>query len=76
MKLSRTQLAAMGEIAGSISGRLRFGNGFGRYNVALRALMMRPSPPVIREIVGDYEHWSLTEAGRLALRKEAPDARK
>lgn len=66
-RLTKTQITAMGEISRSISGRLIFGSGFGRYNVALRALLMRPTALVHRQVISDVEHWSLTGAGLAAL---------
>lgn len=70
-KLSKTQTDALREIQQSVSGRLVFGYGFGRYNVALRALLLRPEALVTRRVIAtNEEEWALTEAGRAALSLE------
>lgn len=72
-KLTRTQRLAMEEIARSISGRLVFGAGFGRYRVALRPLATRPDYLIsyFQRDNGD-EEFGLTTAGRRAISAQEP----
>lgn len=70
--VTTTQLAAMREIERSISGRLIFGSGFGRYRVALRPLAIRLL--VGYSVLSDgQEEFSLTPAGRAILNRAEAD---